>query len=113
MFSVRCACQIPIYRAVKVGRGRAKEITARVRANWLSDGLGKAIKRKENPNNLEESKNILEKGNTRSMSKSKTRSMSNIYTGSAPAEGSAGVDGEKKTYGEFGWVKPSRKRLDS
>lgn len=47
------------------------------------------------------------KGNTRSMSRSKTRtmSMSDTDIGSAPACEEAGVSVEKKSFGEFGWIR--------
>ena len=75
--------------------------------NGKKGGRPKKKTCEEAEENPEETQKNLEKGNTMSRSKSKTRTMSvsNINTGSAPAEESAGVGGEKKSYGEFGWIK--------
>lgn len=47
----------------------------------------------------------LEKGNTRTMSRTMSMSRSDTDTGSAPACEEAGMSVEKKSYGEFGWVR--------
>lgn len=55
---------------------------------------------------IEETQQITRtESESKSRTKSKTRSESKIEIGSAPASAGAGLSSEKKSYGEFGWVK--------
>jgi len=73
-------------------------------------------KKKEPENNLEETEENLKKGTSTTTSSSTTTTTSTSMssstdTGSAPAM-SAGVCGEKNSFGEFGWVKLTAQQYD-